>query len=145
MVKRGKNNRAQRGERRDAATPEKRLASPPKSVQRTDLKVLPNLVIQAWIQTSGMQPKTQHIEIQLPCTLADLAYQLSEWSFAAVEELAFAAGIEFIPPVPIKKCGEPETEGSAENPNCFCPDCGADLGFFYNNRIRMVRDADIPF
>ena len=26
-----------------------------------------------------------------------------------------------------------------DNPRCFCPDCGADLGDFYSNRIRMVR------
>lgn len=23
------------------------------------------------------------------------------------------------------------------NPRCYCPDCGADLGWFYSNRIRM--------
>jgi hypothetical protein len=27
----------------------------------------------------------------------------------------------------------------ADNPRCFCPDCGADLGYFYSNRIRMER------
>ena len=26
-----------------------------------------------------------------------------------------------------------------DNPRCFCPDCGADLGSFYSNRIRMER------
>jgi len=25
------------------------------------------------------------------------------------------------------------------NPRCFCPDCGADLGNFYSNRIQMER------
>ncbi len=24
-----------------------------------------------------------------------------------------------------------------DNPRCFCPDCGADLGSFYSNRIQM--------
>lgn len=24
-----------------------------------------------------------------------------------------------------------------DNPRCFCPDCGADLGNFYSNRIQM--------
>ena len=24
-----------------------------------------------------------------------------------------------------------------DNPRCFCPDCGADLGRFYSDRIRM--------
>ena len=28
---------------------------------------------------------------------------------------------------------------SAGNPRCFCPDCGADLGNFYSNRIQMER------
>jgi hypothetical protein len=27
----------------------------------------------------------------------------------------------------------------ADNPRCFCPDCGADLGNFYSNRIQMER------
>jgi hypothetical protein len=27
----------------------------------------------------------------------------------------------------------------AGNPRCFCPDCGADLGNFYSNRIQMER------
>jgi len=26
-----------------------------------------------------------------------------------------------------------------DNPRCFFPDCGADLGSFYSNRIRMER------
>jgi hypothetical protein len=26
-----------------------------------------------------------------------------------------------------------------DNPRCFCPDCGADLGSFYSNRIQMER------
>jgi hypothetical protein len=26
-----------------------------------------------------------------------------------------------------------------DNPRCFCPDCGADLGDFYSNRIEMRR------
>jgi hypothetical protein len=26
-----------------------------------------------------------------------------------------------------------------DNPRCFCPDCGADLGNFYSNRIQMER------
>jgi len=30
-------------------------------------------------------------------------------------------------------------EGANDNPRCFCPDCGADLGRFYSNRIRMER------
>lgn len=29
----------------------------------------------------------------------------------------------------------------ADNPRCFCPDCGADLGSFYSNRIRMERGS----
>jgi hypothetical protein len=31
------------------------------------------------------------------------------------------------------------TSIEADNPRCFCPDCGADLGYFYSNRIRMER------
>jgi hypothetical protein len=31
-----------------------------------------------------------------------------------------------------------------DNPRCFCPDCGADLGNFYSNRIRMERTAQPP-
>jgi hypothetical protein len=27
-----------------------------------------------------------------------------------------------------------------DNPRCFCPDCGADLGSFYSNRIVMRRE-----
>lgn len=34
-----------------------------------------------------------------------------------------------------------------DNPRCYCPDCGADLGHFYNNRIHMVpepRERGMP-
>lgn len=27
-----------------------------------------------------------------------------------------------------------------DNPRMFCPDCSADLGNFYSNRVHMVRD-----
>jgi hypothetical protein len=32
-----------------------------------------------------------------------------------------------------------EAEREKDNPRCFCPDCGADLGNFYSNRIQMER------
>jgi uncharacterized protein with PIN domain len=28
-----------------------------------------------------------------------------------------------------------------DNPKLFCPDCNTDLGRFYSNRLRMVRDG----
>jgi hypothetical protein len=55
--------------------------------------------------------KTITLEIRLPCTLADVCEKLSEWSFAAVEELAFAAGIEFLKPEKIVQTSE-------EGPRC---------------------------
>ena len=32
---------------------------------------------------------------------------------------------------------ERERQERQDNPRCFCPDCGADLGNFYSNRIQM--------
>jgi hypothetical protein len=31
-----------------------------------------------------------------------------------------------------------------DNPRCYCPDCGADMGFFYNNRIVLKREPEEP-
>lgn len=33
---------------------------------------------------------------------------------------------------------------TGDNPRCFCPDCGADLGRFCSNRIDMRRDGSKP-
>jgi hypothetical protein len=33
----------------------------------------------------------------------------------------------------------PMAPSHEDNPRCFCPDCGADLGNFYSNRIQMER------
>ena len=33
----------------------------------------------------------------------------------------------------------PMAPSHQDNPRCFCPDCGADLGNFYSNRIQMER------
>lgn len=46
-----------------------------------------------------VQPHTFKILcVDLPCTLADLAYECANACFSSVEELSFKAGIEFLPP-----------------------------------------------
>lgn len=39
----------------------------------------------------------KRIEVKLPCTLAELVYEISVASFSLCEELAFKAGIQFLP------------------------------------------------
>src|ERR1700758_516950 len=45
-------------------------------------------------------------------------------------------------PIPARKTDAPvvlvdPVMGTIDNPRCYCPDCGADLGSFYSNRIVM--------
>ena len=37
-----------------------------------------------------------------------------------------------------------ERDEHADNPRVFCPDCGADLGNFYSNRLDLRRDGSRP-
>lgn len=48
--------------------------------------------------------------IKLPCTLAELAYEVANISFVACEELAFKAGIVFSKSKEIQNGDRPETE-----------------------------------